>query len=67
MIDSLKIKILLSTDVINPEKINIIILRNKIYIRSYNITIPINLKPRSRGVTIKPVIANKKITLSPRS
>ena len=67
LIDDLKIKILLSTDVINLEKINIIILRNKIYIRSYNTTISIDLKPRSRDVIIKLVIANKKITLSPYS
>ena len=57
LIDDLKIRMLLSTDIIKPKKIDIIIFKNQAYIESYDTTIQINLKPRTRGVIIKPVIA----------
>ena len=67
LIDGLKIKILLGTNIINLKKINIITLRNEAYIKLYNITVSINLKLRSRDITIKLVVAKKEIILLPRS
>ena len=57
--DDLKIKILLNIDVINLKKINIIILRNEVYIRLYNTIISIDLKLRSYNVTIKLIVVKK--------
>ena len=64
IVDNLKAKILLEIDIINLEKINIITSKNKVYIGLYDITVIINLKPRSRDVTIKPIVASKQATLS---
>ena len=49
-IDNLKVKILISTDIINLENIDIITFKGEVYISLYNIIVNINLKPRSRGV-----------------
>lgn len=67
LIDRLKAKMLLSTDVIRSEKIDIITLRNEVYIDLYDTIVPIDLKSRSRDITIKSVVAEKKTTLLSRS
>jgi hypothetical protein len=50
LINNLKVKILISTDIISFKNIDIIIFKDEVYINLYNIIININLKPRSRGV-----------------
>ena len=67
LIDGLKAKILLSIDVIRSEKIDIITLRNKVYINLYDTIVSIDLKSRSRDITIKLVVAEKKTTLLSRN
>ena len=67
IVDDLKAKMLLGTDIIGPEKIDIITSRNEAYIGSCDTTVAIDLRPRSRGVTMKPVVASKQATLPPRS
>ena len=59
LVDRLKVKILLNTNVIGLERINIITLKGYIYIGSCDTTIEIDFRLRSRGVTIKPVVVNK--------
>ena len=59
LVDNLKTKILFSTNIISPEKIDIIISRNKIYIRFYKIIIFINLRLKSRELIIKSIVASK--------
>ena len=39
LVNNLKTRILLSTDIIKSKKINIITFKNQVYIESYNITI----------------------------
>lgn len=67
LVDGLKVKMLLGTDVIEPEKIDIMTSRNEAYIGLCDTIVPIDLKLRSRGVTIKLVVAEKETTLPPRS
>ena len=67
LVDGLKAKMLLGTDIIGPEKIDIITSRNEAYIGSCDTRVPIDLRPRSRGITMKPVVANKETTLPPHS
>ena len=49
----------LNINIINFEKINLITLKNKIYINLYDIIIIINLKLRLRNVIIKLIITSK--------
>ena len=58
LVDRLKAKMLLGTDIIGPKIIDIIIFKKQVYIGSCKTTVPIDFKLRSRGVTYKPVIAN---------
>ena len=67
LVDGLKAKMLLGTDIIGPEKIDIIASKNQAFIGSCATMVDIDLKPRSRGVTMKPVVAEKTTTLPPRS
>lgn len=59
LINSLKAKMLLDIDIIGLEKIDLITSRNKIYIRSCDTIVAIDLKSRSRGVTMKSVVVDK--------
>ena len=43
IINNLKTKLLIRIDILNPERFIINLLRNKIYISTYNINIPIAL------------------------
>lgn len=61
----MKAKILLNTDIIGLKKINIIILKKEAYINLYNITIAIDLKPRSKGITKRLIVIENKATLGP--
>ena len=67
LVDGLKAKMLLGTDVIGPEKIDLITSRNEAYIGSCDTTVAIDLKPRSQGITMKPVVADKETKLPPHS
>lgn len=67
LIDNLKAKMLLGTDIIGPERIDIITSKNQAFISSYDTTVDIDFKPRSRGLTIKPVVADKETMVPPRS
>ena len=64
LIDKLKAKILFSTNVIDSKKINLVTLRNKTYIGSYDIIVIINLRSRSKGITRKSIVISKQATLS---
>ena len=67
LIDDLKTKMLLKIDIIEFKKIDIIISKNQAYINSYDITIKIDLKSRSRNIIMKFVITNRSITMLFRS
>ena len=67
LVDGLKAKMLLGTDIIGPKKIDIITSKSQAYIGSYNTTVPIDIKPRSRGITRKPVVADRQTTVPPYS
>ena len=58
LVDGLKAKILLRTNIIRPKKINIITSKSQAYIGSYDTTVLINIKLRSRGITRKPIVAD---------
>ena len=59
LVDNLKAKILLNIDIIESKKIDLITLRNKIYIDFYDTIIDINLRLKLQDITIKPIIINK--------
>lgn len=59
LIDGLKAKILLGTDIIRLEKIDIITSRSEAFIKLCGVTVSINLKPRLRDITIKSVVVKK--------
>ena len=67
LVNNLKIRILLNTNIIKLKKIDIITSKNQVYIESYNITIQIDLKLRTRDITIKLIIAERQITVPSRS
>ncbi len=48
--NNLEVRILISTDIINSKKIDIITSKGEVYINIYKVTININFKPRSRGI-----------------
>ena len=67
LIDDLKTKMFLKIDIIDFEKIDIIISKNQAYIKSCDITIKIDFKSRSRNIIIKFIITNRLITMSFRN
>ncbi len=66
LIDDLKAKILINTDIISPEKIDIITSKGKVFIGSYKITVDIDYKPRSRGIIRSLIVVQEDTIVPPR-